>query len=71
MQDCLVRDVDFSTVLNFQHYNDQVKAWVSIRGAGLGVGDARRPSATEEWNDLTENPDFDGSIVGSASPMRN
>jgi hypothetical protein len=34
MQDCSVRYVDFSTVLNFQQYNDQVKGRVSIPVAG-------------------------------------
>jgi len=47
MQDCLVRDVDFSTVLNFQQYNDQVKACVSIRGAVPGVGDARQAEISD------------------------
>jgi len=51
MQDCLVRDVDFSTVLNFQHYNDQVNAWVSIPATGP-------PSKTKQWNDLTGKGDL-------------
>jgi len=41
MQDYLARDVDFSTVLNFQQYNGQVKGWVSIHSAEPSISDIR------------------------------